>query len=259
MAVGQSTLRALVAAAMLAAVAPALAAQAADGADGRLVAALDYPTQAAVTAILADARTRGLPAAPLVAKALEGVEKGASAPRIEHAVRAMLGRLDTAHAALAPSVGDAEVVAGADAIAAGVPPQALRRLRKVSPQRSTAVALGVLAQLVSRKVPVDRATDAVITLLRRGAQPSQLLALDGAVQADLARGVPPSMVIDVRMQQLLAGIPGAGAATPATVGAEAGGAPTGVGRGTPTGPASAPPPTVPATPTTPANAPPPGP
>ena len=95
-------------------------------ADRRLVDGLDAAAYAAVRAAVTDAAARTLPLEPLVAKALAGVETGAPGPRVAGAVRALLGRLEAARAALAPAVGDAEVVAGADALAVGVPPDAWR-------------------------------------------------------------------------------------------------------------------------------------
>jgi hypothetical protein len=87
----------------------------------------------------------------------------------------------------------------------GVPPATLRELRRLSPGRSTAVALGVLAQLVSRGVPPQRAAAAVTTLVRRGARPGQLAALDAAVQADVAAGVTPARALDGRTRELADG------------------------------------------------------
>jgi hypothetical protein len=106
----------------------------------------------------------------------------------------------------------AEVVAGADALAAGVPPEVLQRIRALSPRRSAAVALGVLAQLVSRGVPPARAAESVTGLLGRGARPAQLMALDDAVQLDVATGVPPATALAVRAGALATALPVDGAA-----------------------------------------------
>ena len=148
----------------------------------------------------------GLPVEPLVAKALEGVELGAAPERIEAAVRALYVRLTTARAALAPVVSDAELVSGADALAAGVPAATLRRVRALAPGRSVAVALGVLAQLVARGVPPSRAADAVTSLLRSGARPAQLVALDSVVRADVAAGVPAATAVEARARTIAGGL-----------------------------------------------------
>src|SRR5829696_9432021 len=93
------------------------------------VSGLDSATQAAVVRELASARTRGLPVQPLVAKVREGQIKRAASERIRHAVAALATRLDSARAALGSTSNAAELVAGADAIAAGVDLTALRAVR----------------------------------------------------------------------------------------------------------------------------------
>lgn len=201
-------------------------------AEPRLALALSPEARAAITAHFTAASRAGVPVEPLIAKALEGVELGAAPERIEAAVRALLGRLTAARAALAPVVSEAELVSGADALATGVPVAVLRRMRALSPGRSAAVALGVLAQLVARGVPPARAADAVTTLLRRGARPAQLVALDDAVRVDVAAGVPAAAALDARARTLAgglllppAGVPGTGAEMPTTTGTNAAGGP----------------------------------
>jgi hypothetical protein len=98
-------------------------------------------------------------------------------------------------------------VAGADALAAGVPITALRDLRSLSGPRSAATALGVLAQLVSRGVPVSKATEAVRLLLQRGAGQQQLLALERSVNGDIALGMSPDVALDVRSHAIMTGLP----------------------------------------------------
>lgn len=184
---------------------PAAAARAES--ESRLASALDPATRDSLREALAEARRRGLPSEPVVAKALEGVEKGAPGVRIQSAIRAILGRLQAAHDGLAPVASDAELVAGADALAAGVPRTALHELRALSPRRSTATALGVLAQLVSRGVPVARATDTVKQLLQRGGGQQQLLALERTVNGDIALGMSPDVALDLRAKAIMTGLP----------------------------------------------------
>jgi hypothetical protein len=174
-------------------------------ADRRLAEGLDAAAFTAVRTAVADAAARALPLEPLVARALAGVEAGAPGPRVVIAVRTLVGRLDAARLALAPATGDAEVVAGADALAVGVPPAVLRDLRRLSPGRSTAVPLGVVAQLVARGVPVARAAAAVSDLVRRGASGAQLVALDGAVRADVAAGMPAAAALDAQARRVASG------------------------------------------------------
>ncbi|MBV9879267.1 MAG: hypothetical protein JO180_02175 [Gemmatirosa sp.] len=175
--------------------------------DARLAAIADADARAAVGAVIVDAERQGLPREPLVTKALEGVEKGATGPRIEAAVRAMATRLAAARVALAPAATPVELLAGADALSAGVPAAAIHEVRAASPGRSTAVALGVLAQLSARGVPAGRAAAKVTDLVRRGANQAQMLALQRAIQDDLAVGVPPADALELRTRAIIAALP----------------------------------------------------
>ena len=173
----------------------------------RLEAIPDARVRAAVAEVLRDAESRGLPLDPLVAKALEGVEKQAPPVRIEAAVRAMAARLASARSALAPHLSEAELTAGADALAVGIPADVLQRLRTLARRRSTAVPLGVLSQLVSRGVPAPQAASAVGELVTKRANDGQLLALGRAVQDDMASGVSATEALDLRTRALARALP----------------------------------------------------
>jgi len=192
---------------ILAGAAVAVLASAAAAQDPRLEARLDPTTRREVAAVIEQARGRGLPVEPLVDKALEGVAKRAPGPRIVGAVARLSERLDAAREALGPNATPAEVQAGAEALAAGVPASALRELRAAAPGASLAVPLGVLTQLVSRGVSIDRAAATVLDLLRRGARPPQLIALGEAVQQDIAQGMAPATALDVRLRGILGALP----------------------------------------------------
>lgn len=197
----------------------------------RLQGIPDAGVRRAIAEVMADADRRGLPLEPLVAKALEGVEKEAPPPRIEAAVRGMATRLATSREALQPAVSDREITAGADALAIGVPSEVLSGFRKLSSRRSTAVALGVLAQLVSRGVPVTEATRVVARLLQRRADDGRLLALGDQVQRDLATGASPVTSLDLRFKALIATLPAVTPPGTATLSSEP--KPAQPGRGTP--------------------------
>jgi hypothetical protein len=154
------------------------------------LAELDSVTQAAVVGELARARTRGLPVQPLVAKVREGQIKRAAPDRIRVAVAALSARLDSARSALGPGSREAEIVAGADAIGAGVDPASLRTVRAASGARDLAAPLGALAQLVASGVGTQRATRMIVELLRRDAGPRELLAFGMDVEKDVGAGVP---------------------------------------------------------------------
>jgi hypothetical protein len=154
------------------------------------VSELDSATQAAVRRELGRARTRGLPIQPLVAKVREGQIKRAAPDRIRLAVAALAARLDSARAALGAGSNAAEIVAGADALSAGVDQGALRAVRAASGARDVSASLGALAQLVASGVPMRRATAMVVELVRRNAGPNEMLAFGVAVEGDVGAGVP---------------------------------------------------------------------
>jgi len=171
----------------------ALAAQ-----DARLSARLDAQTRDAVTGIIDSVRATGIPSEPLVQKALEGASKHADDARIVSAVRKLAGELGDARAALGASSSDAEVIAGASALHAGIAPRALTRMRAARAQGSLTVALAVLADLVARGVPGDTATSVISALTVAGAQDAELLKFRQGVEGDIARGATPAAALGGR-------------------------------------------------------------
>ena len=154
------------------------------------VSELDSATRAAVVRELGRAQARGLPMQPLVAKVREAQVKRAAPARIRVAVAALSARLDSARSALGPASNVAEIVAGADAIAAGADPASLRAVRAASGARDLSAPLGALAQLIASGVDPRRATQMIVELLRKDAGPRELLAFGNAVETDVGAGVP---------------------------------------------------------------------
>lgn len=146
--------------------------------------------RALVAPIIDSAGAAGLPAEPLVNRALEGASKGAAAPLIVTAVRRLAADLGRSRAVLGTAAGPAELTAAADALRAGASPEVLQRLRDALGSRRLAVPLGVTADLTSRGVPADTAATLVITLAR-SVEDAQLLALQREVERDIALGAPP--------------------------------------------------------------------
>jgi len=177
----------------------------------RLERSLDAESYRAVLQVIEAARASALPVDPLVDRALEGALKRAPGPRIRAAVSALAQRLEIARAALAPSPTPADITAGAGALGVGVPRETLRTIRSIQPTQPVAVPLGVLTELVARSVPVDRAATLVVRLLRQGATPTQLVALSGDVQRDIAAGIDPGAAVDLRTRGVAATLPGAAA------------------------------------------------
>jgi hypothetical protein len=160
---------------------------------------LDSVTQAAVTREIARARERGIPVEPLVAKVREGRLKRAAGPRIVTAVAKLAVRLDSARVGLGVESTPDELVAGADAIAAGASLSSLRALRAAS-SRSLAAPVGTLAQLVASGVPSHRAVEMIIALMKRNATPAQVLALGNLVEMDVASGLRPDESATFRLR-----------------------------------------------------------
>jgi hypothetical protein len=181
------------------------------GSLARLQQTLDADTYLAVVQVMEGARARALPTDPLVDRALEGAMKRASGARIRAAVSTLAQRLEVARGALAPSPTAADIAAGAGALSVGVPRETLRTIRSIQPDWPVVVPLGVLTELVARSVPVDQAATLVVELLRRGATPTQLVALGEDVQRDIAAGIEPGAASDLRTRGIASTLPGGAA------------------------------------------------
>jgi hypothetical protein len=176
-------------------------------------ATLDSATQAALRREMSRARERGLPVEALEAKVREGQIKRAAPARIRSAVVALATRLDSARAALGPASNAAELVAGADALAAGADAAALRTLRTTGGPRDLAAPLGALAQLVASGVAPSRATQMIVELLKRGVAPREVLAFGVAVESDVGAGVPAEESAVFRLRAIESAVNGVSASS----------------------------------------------
>jgi hypothetical protein len=200
---GRRVTGALVLALVLAgAAAPAAAAQE----DARL-AQLDPAALAAIRPELDTAAAAGLPAEPLVLRALEGANRGAAPDRIAAAVRSLRLRLVTAREAIGARSTESEYVAAAGALAAGVPVPVLVGMRRERRAGSLDVPLVVVSDLVARGVPPADASATVTELLGRGADDRTLLSLRTTVQQDIAQGATPRTAAESRARGILAALP----------------------------------------------------
>jgi hypothetical protein len=192
------------------------------------------PQRDRLSLVLRDHQSRGLPVDPLRAKLAEGRAKGASEERIVAAVTLLAARMDTVARALRPTVSDAELREGADALAASATPAMLARLRARAPHESLEPALIVLTRLLRRGVPRDAAERAVVRLLDRRLERGTMLATADALVRDLAGGARLDDALDARLGQgrVPGGLPRAiDAAATGAIGA--GGVPTISTGGTP--------------------------
>lgn len=169
--------------------------------------AVDSAASAQITAIVIDARSHGLPVDPIIAKVRLGTLRHAPDSLIVAAAKAVAERLALARSALGPRPAPGDVAAGADALSAGVTPEALRTLRSAAGDRPIAVPLGVVAELTAAGVPPARATTIISNLIRRGAPPRQLVELGSDVNADVKAGAPADASLGVRIERLEAILP----------------------------------------------------
>jgi hypothetical protein len=179
----------------------ALVAARVDAQDPRL-ARLDRRVQTEVSALLDSARSLGIPAEPVVDKALEGAAKRAPSERIINVVRTRFGELVAARAALGSGPVDAEVIAAADALHAGATAEAITTLRTRRPGVPLTIPLAVLADLIARGVPADTASSAVLALAATPATDAQFAALRADIEGDIAKGAPPAIATVVRVRGL---------------------------------------------------------
>lgn len=177
-------------------------------ASARLAGRVPPSIQAELARLVDSARTAGLPSEALVQKALEGATKRAEPRRIVSVVRVLAAELDAARRALGPDASEAEIVAGASALHAGVPAPTLARLRKDRPRQPLTIALGVMSELIARGVSTEQATRTVVALVERGARDEVLTGFGEAVERDIAQGAPPSVATAIRGDALTSGAAG---------------------------------------------------
>jgi len=146
----------------------------------------------------------GIPTDPLFDKAVEGVAKGIPPGRILPAVAAHADRLRTARGLLGGEVAPPVIIAGADALAKGVPSESLGDLR---PAERTSMALLVLGDLIEAGVPPNAAIALVREALGRGAADEAMLSIRPTVQRLLRDGRTPTDAADAIRRALRDGQP----------------------------------------------------
>jgi hypothetical protein len=161
-----------------------------------------FPAEAVsrVEAILTAAEAAQVPTEALVAKALEGRAKRVSTERVVAALEAYAGRLEAAASLLDPAAARdaAALVAAADAVMRGVPPDMVSRLA-AEHGSELAVPLVVLGDLADLGVPVSHAYAVLEEALRKRRNPEEILAIPLAVRRLIQEGKPASeAAIDVR-------------------------------------------------------------
>ena len=167
--------------------------------DPRTLPKLDTPTRAAILALVDSARAQGIPVDPLMEKMYQGLAMGADGPRIVIAVRSLAFEMASAHKAMGTVASPDEIKAAASAMHAGVPAVELGKLKKQSGlRRSLTLPFTVLADIVSRGVPVSTAANAIRSLMGAGAKDKDINDFQRNVKVDIEQGAPPGAAAETR-------------------------------------------------------------
>ncbi len=164
----------------------------------RLSGRVPPAVQAELIVVIDSAIAFGLPADALVQKALEGATKRAEASRILSAVRTLARELAVARQAIGTDATDADLVAAASALHAGISPDILRRLRRDRPKQPLTIALGLVNELIARGVSASQSMGTVLALIERGVRDEALVAFGREVERDIGSGAPPSIATEIR-------------------------------------------------------------
>jgi hypothetical protein len=176
--------------------------------DPRLSNRLDAPTRKALFAIVDSARAQGIPVEPLMEKVYQGLAMGADGARIVVAVRSLTFEMGNAHRVLGAVATTDELKAAASAVHAGVPAVELGKMKKQSGlRRSLTLPFTVLADIVSRGVPVAAATNAIKSLMGAGAKDKDISDFQRNVSVDIDKGAQPAAAAETRAKGAVAPTP----------------------------------------------------
>jgi hypothetical protein len=167
--------------------------------DPRIGNRLDAPTRKALSALVDSARAQGIPVEPLMEKVYQGLAMGADGARIVVAVRSLTVEMANAQRELGTVATADELKAAASAVHAGVPPVELGKMKKQSGlRRSLTLPFTVLADIVSRGVPVQTAANAIRSLVGAGARDRDISEFQRNVQVDIEKGAQPKAAAETR-------------------------------------------------------------
>jgi len=166
-----------------------------------LAARLGPETEALLRPTLDAAARDSLPVSALEAKALEGVAKGRPSSQIVAVVKQLADRLRQARSVLAGaepgmSIAGNEIVTAAEAIASGVSPDDIARLRHDTPPKtSLEIPYAVLGELVRRGVPTGRAREVVGQLVRANVPEARIVGIPARMDVGIRQGTPPEAAL----------------------------------------------------------------
>jgi hypothetical protein len=170
--------------------------------EGDPLARLDQTTRYYVEVILDSARLAGLPTSPIESKALLGISKRVEGRRILLAVRDVFQKLREARVALGPRATEDELKAGAGALSVGISSAELATLARTRHEKPLTFPLVVLADLVTRGVPRDTASQTILQLWQRGAADDDFLGLWRGVERDIVSGTDPGVALLNRAREI---------------------------------------------------------
>lgn len=178
--------------------------------DPRIGNRLDAPTRKALTALVDSAKAQGIPVEPLMEKVYQGLAMGADGARIVTAVRSLTLEMANAQRALGTVATADELKAAASAVHAGVPAVELGKMKKQSGlRRSLTLPFTVLADIVSRGVPVHTAVNAIRSLVGAGARDRDISEFQRNVRVDVEKGAPPAAAAETRAKGAVTTTPAA--------------------------------------------------
>jgi hypothetical protein len=132
-------------------------------------------------------------------KVYQGLAMNADGARIVVAVRSLTHEMGNAHRVLGSVATTDELKAAASAVHAGVPAVELGKMKKQSGlRRSLTLPFTVLADIVSRGVPVQAATNAIRSLVGAGAKDKDISDFQRNVSVDIEKGAQPAAAAETR-------------------------------------------------------------
>ena len=152
---------------------------------------LDADVRVQVLTLIDSARLAGIPAEPLIDRALEGRAKRAPGDLIVQAVRMRAAKLGAARHLLGRGT-DAEIIAAEGALDAGVSPQTLLEIRRRRPGSVLTTPFGLLGDMMLKGIARDTAAKVILILTDARVDDDDLDELWSMIQRDIAVGMLPS-------------------------------------------------------------------
>lgn len=171
--------------------------------DPRITARFTGAHRDRLQAVLDSARAADIPTEPLVQRALEGASRRLPPERVVAAVSGLAGRLRAARTALGTGATEADLLAAASALHAGIEPAMLERFARSRGAAGVALPLIVLVDIVERGVPQDTAERVILSLSDPRVADTDFQALRQSILQDIGSGAPAGVAATARARGLL--------------------------------------------------------